>query len=284
LPSLSGHLPSMRAMYCAAPGRTLIEGDWAQQELNVMYWISGDEVLGKNLATGDVYTEDAKLVFNLPDYFKRCKCEEDCVTPDKHVKPSARQSCKVTHLTGQYGGGVRRVFEVALEEDRKAKFSHVARVYQAMWDPRVGTYKGTVGYWKRETDLVLGRPQIFSESRILGRRLYYPRPPERSRLVNYPIQATAADMTTLAEIMLDDLLEGFVGSRWAGFPAFQIMNQHDCLILETDEDPAVVRDCALLLHEVMGQEYLVDGVKRRCRIDFKVGPVWADMKDYKLAA
>lgn len=272
----------MRDMYCAAPGWTLLEGDYAQQELNVMEWVAGDPILAANLATGDVYTEDAKLAYGLPATMKRCKCEGTCQYPLLHVKASARQSCKVTHLTGQYGGGLKRVFEVMLEEDRKAKLGHVAKVFNSMWNPHTGVYKATVAYWQRETDLVLGRSPIYSESRILGRRLYYPRPPERSRIANYPIQSTAADMTTLAEIMLDDLLEGFVGSRWAGFPAFQIMNQHDCLILETKEDPSVVKDCALLLKECMGQAFKIEGKERTCKIDFKLGPIWGQMKDYKI--
>lgn len=281
MPALSGHLPSMRNMYCAAPGWTLVEGDYAQQELNVMDWVANDPILALNLATGDVYTEDAKLAFGLPSTATRCKCKGVCVSPAEHVKGTARQSCKVTHLTGQYGGGLKRVFEVMLEEDRKAKLGHVAKVFNSMWNPVNGVYRATVAYWQRETDLVMGRSPIYSESRILGRRLYYPRPPERSRIANYPIQATAADMTTLAEIALDDRLEGFVGSRWVGFPAFQIMDQHDCLILECKDDPSVIRDCGILLKECMGQAFMVEGAERTCRIDFKLGPIWGEMKDWK---
>lgn len=269
----------MRGMYCAEDGMVLLEGDYAQQELRVMYAVAGDEVLGRNLATGDVYTEDAKGVFQLSADMKRCKCEGPCQKPDLHVKASARQTCKVVHLTGQYGGGARRVHEVILEEDRRAKFSFTSRVFDGMWHPRTGTYRGTVAYWEREMERVLSIG--YSESRILGRRLYYPRPPvgDRSRVANYPIQSTAADMTTLAEIALDDRLEGFVGEKWA-HPCYQIMNQHDCLILEVKDDPTAIRDCALLLREVMGQAFVIDGKEWRFPIDLKIGKVWDGIKDF----
>lgn len=262
-------------MYSAAPGNILIEGDYAQQELRVMYAVSGDAILGNALATGDVYTEDAKAVFGLSSKASRCKCEGECQSVESHVKPAARQACKIIHLAGQYGAGVRRVYEVALEEDRNAKFSFFRSCYDAMWSPTKGTYKGTVAYWGREFDRVarLG----YSESRILGRRLYYPRLPERSRVANYPIQSTAADMTTLAEVMFDEVTDSDIGRNWVG----QVMNQHDCLIVECKDDPQVVKDCMAALKRCMMQPFLIEGRQYVFPVDFKIGHVWADLKDYK---
>lgn len=271
--SMSGALPSMRNMYRAGDGNILIEGDYAQQELRVMFAVSGDVILGRALDSGDVYTEDAKAVFNLPPTARRCKCDGACVDPTNHVKGAARQACKVTHLTGQYGGGLNRVYEVFLEIDRQVKFEFVARVFDGMWNKNTGAYKGTVAYWDRELARVakLG----YSESRILGRRLYYPRMPERSRAANYPIQSTAADMTSLAEIYLDDHHQR-IGDKWMG----QIQNQHDALMVECKNDPSVIRDVVALMREAMGQEFEIEGKKYHFPVDFKAGEVWGLMHDY----
>ncbi len=274
---VTGHLPNVRKMYSAAPGNILIEGDYAQQELRVMHAVSGDAILGHNLASGDVYTEDAKAVFGLAASAKRCKCEGPCELPGVHVKAAARQACKIIHLTGQYGGGVKRVYEVALEEDRATKFSFIRQVYDAMWNPKTGTYRGTVAYWDRELARVaqLG----YSESRILGRRLYYPRMPERSRVANYPIQSTAADMVTIAEVALDDALEAdlILQKRILG----QTVNVHDSIMLECKDDPAVIRDCMALLKSCMMQPFEIDGQPYVFPVDFKTGKVWSELKDYK---
>lgn len=195
-PNLMNLPQILRAMYCAANGYELVHGDYSQLELRVMAVVTGDPVLCLALASGDVYTEDAKAIYNLPVYLTKCDCEGKCFKPDKHVKGSARKAGKQVHLAFQYGAGPPKVFAQVLVENFEAKYSEVVKIHEGMKK----RYSATVAYWFAEQERVLR--DGYSASRLMDRRRAYPAEPPITEVANYPIQSTAADVMNLMVIRL----------------------------------------------------------------------------------
>lgn len=277
IPKDHGELPNLRRMYAAPPGHILIEADYKQQELYVMWLIARDEALGAGLR-GDVYTEDAKAIFKLPSNITKCKCEGKCTNvydpisnpSGTHIKDGVRKTAKVGHLAFQYAAGLNAIYMQMLPTDPKIKYSTVDIVHRGLKDH----YHRTVSYWHEELERV--KKTGYSETRILHRRRYYPREPPITEVVNYPIQGTAAEITTLAIIDLDDMfartkMRNPVG-LWGQF--------HDAVIVCVPDTDAWKRRGADMVREAMEQEHTIEGQKHRFRVDLKVGYNWADMKDF----
>lgn len=264
--ALQGDLPSMRAMYRAAPGHVLVHADYSQLELRVMAAVSGDSVLSAALASGDVYTEDAKDLFRLPAHYTKCKCDKregPCKYPDKHVKDAIRKQAKIIHLLFQYAGGEAAIFKAGLEQDRSLTFRTVQLIRQGL----LNRYAQTVAYWDAEHARVMETG--YSESRILQRRRTYPREPPPTETANYPIQSTASDIANLAMIELDKKLKKHV-------PGAQILIQlHDAFDVECREgDKRIVND---IMQEVMEKPFIIEGKKFTFPVEIKTGEKWSEV-------
>lgn len=251
--NLGGDLPNLRQMYRARPGYKLIEADFSQLELRVMAAVSSDEVLEAALATGDVYSADAREIFQLPSDFNVRK-----------LKPAARQLAKTVHLGYQYGAGTDALYRQAVEVDRSLRYDAVALVHAGM----KRRYSQTVAYWYEEQARV--RETGYSESRILGQRRSYPREPPITEIANYPIQSTAADVANLALIRLDAQLSG--ASRDA-----RIIGQfHDAFLLEVPDEESHLSPVRGLVRDCMEQQHDINGRKRSFPAELKEGYSWSD--------
>lgn len=246
----------LRHMLAPAPGKAIVHADKSQLELRVMAVVAADQMLQAALDSQDVYSFDARGWFQLPADFDV-----------KKLKPSARKAAKIIHLGRQYGAGLKTVFGQALRQDRSFTISRTQLLMQ-QFDKM---YYRTTRYWQEEMSRVLG--QGYSESRILGRRRVYPRPPELSETVNYPIQATASDLMNLEILELD--------KRLAEVPSAHIIIQlHDAVDVECNEDD--VPRVEQIIDEVMDREWTFEGVTRKFGIERKTtyssdGGTWADV-------
>ena len=215
---LSGYLPNLRRMYRAGPHRKLIGADLCQVELWMMAAISGDPVLLRNLQSGDVYTEDAKYLFALPEHLKKCSCKEKtwtaegpriiCQAPTNHLKPKARQDAKQTHLACQYYILLPKFYRLMLEADINTSFQHCANLYNGFHKLYAGTFA-----WGEE-ELARAHREGCSRGRILGITRTYPQLATMQEAMNYPVQTTAAELFGL---ILQRLGSG-IRPRW-GQPA-----------------------------------------------------------------
>lgn len=246
---------SLRSMYAAPKGHILIHADFSQLELRIMYAVSGDEALGDALRSGDVYTYEAKKSFALPDHLVKCECDGDCKEPDNHLKSSARKSQKIVSLASQYAASTPQVYSQYLAEDRTVTWQRVKQQHEAWKRVR----RGTVEYWSREWDRVMATG--YSESRIMRRRVTYAAPPTLNRVVNYPIQSTAADVANLAGIDLDNALHKY--AKRAKLNA----QQHDAFTIECPEDDAL--GVAAIVEECMAQEREIEGVMHKFPVDVR---------------
>lgn len=244
----------LRHMLAPAPGMAIVHADKSQLEIRVMQVVAADMVLMDGLNSGDLYSSEARGYFNIPQGEK--------------VKKPARQSAKIIRLARQYGAGLSTVYSQALRMDRTFTLSR-CQLLMKQFDTR---YYRTVAYWKEEMERVLACG--YSESRLMGRRRTYPRPPELSETVNYPIQSTASDMMNLEMIELYDRLA-------VECPRAHIIIQlHDAIDVECPEQdvPMVER----IIDEVMDREWTICGVTRKFGIERKTTyaskeGTWADV-------
>jgi DNA polymerase I-like protein with 3'-5' exonuclease and polymerase domains len=250
--TLQGELPNIRTMYCVPEGRVLVHADYSQQELRIMYAVSGDEALGEALRTGDVYSYDARQWFKLGDDFDV-----------KGKKPAARKASKIIHLAFQYQASTGAVFNQALIQDRHFKYALARELHVAAKE----LYVGTTHYWAVEHDSVCEKG--YSEGRLIGNRRYYPREPPPTETANYPVQCTAGELTALSMIELRDRMRH-------DFPSARIITiLHDAFDVECDED-----DCygvAALMDEVMSQPRLINGRHHEFPVDVKFGANWGQV-------
>lgn len=244
----------LRHMLAPAPGMAIVHADKKQLEIRVMSVVAADMVLMDAIDSGDLYTAEARGYFGIPD--------------GEPVKKPARQSAKIIRLARQYGAGLSTCYSQALKMDRTFTLGRTKTLMSA-FDRR---YYRTVAYWKEEMERVLETG--YSESRIMGRRRTYPRPPELSEVANYPIQATAADIMNEEILRLDERLR-------AECPEAHIIIQlHDAVDVECPE--AKVPQVERIIDEVMNRDVTFCGMTRNFGIDRKTtyhsqGGTWADV-------
>ncbi len=239
----------LRAMYGAPLGRVLVHADFSQLELRVMCAVAHDEVLRLRLESGDVYTADARAWFRVPE--------------GQELKKASRKQAKVIHLASQYGAGVKTVYLQVLKEDRSISFNACKLLNQEF----MNSYHRTVSYWDEELERIAATG--YSESRILHRRKVFPKMPERSQAVNFPIQSTAADIANLWYLEVDKRLQKELPS------AFPVHQFHDAGDIECDEDDAdkvknIMMECAAQEHNIEGKMYAFP-------MEIKVSSNWADL-------
>lgn len=264
-PNLMNLPQILRAMYTVEKGNVLVHADKSQMELWMMAAVSGDPVLLRNLKTGDVYSEDAKDWFGCSECGggkQQCPvCLGNSVPRSANVKdayPKQRRGSKEVHLAKQYGASDKTVWASCLKRDRGFKWGATVILCRKFEE----TYKGTVEYWDREYKRAAEAG--YSEGRLLGSRRYYPRLPERSEVVNYPIQTTAAEMMNLELIALDKDLKRYI-------PSAKLVTQlHDAVDVECRAKDAKL--CCELVEKNMGghKEYLIEGRRATFPIEIKV--------------
>lgn len=251
--ALQGRLPNMRSMYTAAPKKVLVQADWSQQELRVKRAIAADDVLAEALATGDVYSNDARFVFRLPQDYDV-----------KNKKPEARHQCKSGHLAFQYGAFTPAMWSVMLKQDLTVTFAWTDVLRKKLTE----RYYRTAQYWEEEHARV--RACGYSEGRLLHGRRYYPAEPPITETANYPIQRTAGELAAIAMLNIDDCLHDELdGANIVGI-------LHDAFQVECWEKDAYI--VAAILSECMEGPWTIDGVKQLFPVEVTMGYYWSECK------
>jgi DNA polymerase-1 len=233
-PNIMNIEQTLRHLLGPAPGNVLVHADKSQLELRVMAPVAADDALQEALNSGDVYSYDAKFMFNLP--------------ADANVKKNhagLRKASKIIHLGRQYGAGMKVIFGQALRQDRRFTLDRV-RTFMSAWDK---LYHRTVSYWSEEMQAVMSCG--YSESRIMHRRRSYPRPPGLSEVANYPVQATASDIMNIEVIKLWKRLKKEAPR------ARLIIQLHDAVDVECPERDAATIE--RIIDEELNSTWTIDG-------------------------
>ncbi len=216
----------IRQAFIAPPGRVLIAADYSQIELRIMAHLSADERLVEAFQTGiDIHRATAAEILG--------------IMPST-VTDEQRRAAKAVNFGLIYGMS-------AFGLGRQLGINRAAA--QDYVDLYFARYPGV----KRFMDeiKIRAREQGFVET-VFGRRLYLPEINARNAqrrqyaertAINAPMQGTAADIIKRAMITVDAWIES------EGAPATLIMQVHDELVFEIDEDATAVAEhiCELMV-------------------------------------
>ena len=203
----------IRKAFIAPKGQRIVAADYSQIELRIMAHLSQDKGLLNAFQQGqDVHSATAAEVFDVG--------HED-VTADQRRKAKA---INFGLMYGMSAFGLGRQLQIPRNE---------AQAYMEIYFDR---YPGVARFMEQVR--VQAADQGFVET-LFGRRLYLPdinnrhaqrRQAAERTAINAPMQGTAADIIKLAMIEVDNWL------TISGFPAIMIMQVHDELVFEVDEN------------------------------------------------
>ncbi len=166
--SIGDKMGSIKKMFIAPPGYTIVEADYSQLEVRVAWHYTGDVALGEACLSEDVHTMMASRIHNK---------SFDLVTPDE------RQGSKTTTFRLMYGGYGRTPAEVAYIEEYWARYPDFAYWWHEIREQvlETGELRSTLGRtrrWKLLTPDMVNHVQ--------------------NQAVNFPIQSLASDMCLMA--------------------------------------------------------------------------------------
>ncbi len=236
----------IRQAFIPPDGKVLLAADYSQIELRIMAHLSGDEGLVKAFTDDlDVHSATAAEVFGL---------KADEVTTDH------RRSAKAINFGLMYGmsafglGKQLGIGRGQAQEYVDLYFDRYPGVRKFMDDTREQARE--TGFVETEFGRRLYLPEI--NDRNAQRRQYA----ERSA-INAPMQGTAADIIKRAMVTVQDWL---LSSK---APARMIMQVHDELVLEVDENSVEsVRD------EVIGMMSAAADLSVPLKVDAGIGDNW----------
>ena len=163
--------PRARRAIVARPGHRLMLADFEQIEIRVLAHFCQDPALIEAIATGDVHTASAALIFQT-----------------EHVTPEQRQLSKSSVLSIIYGAGDEKFAHTAgVDVETGAAFM---QMYDARF-PHVRPWKNLVQSTGKQRKRQEGTAYVTTPA---GRRLEMRRSDAEYTLVNYLCQGTAADI------------------------------------------------------------------------------------------
>ena len=238
-----------------SPGRTLLQLDYSQAELRVLAMLSGDPALIDIYVSGkDLHDAVAAMMFG----------------PDGHKDKELRNLAKTINFGIAYGrgaGSIATTFGKTMKEAQDIIdkwFKPMPKVKEFIMNRRRMANRGEpcVTIFGRERHFVITDAEL---NHI------------QNEYINTPIQGTASDFTMLSLLNIYDYLE----ANWKG-RARLVSTVHDSIIMEVDDDPAIIKEIGNACVNIMATtplEYVPD-----CPVPFvadaEIGYKWGEM--YKL--
>jgi DNA polymerase I-like protein with 3'-5' exonuclease and polymerase domains len=220
---------AVRACFMAEPGNKLVIADYSQIELRVAAEIARDQrMVSAYRNSEDLHTLTASLITG---------------KPREEVTKQDRQKAKAANFGLLYGQGppgfqkyAKNNYGVEMSLEEATEFrEHFFKAYAGLkrWHFETGRKQDST----REVRTLLNR-----------RRLLVPGEAKYTELLNTPIQGTAADITKLALIKLNQLLPS---------KAKIVGCVHDEILVESPESDAdFVKECVQTAMESAGSEIL----------------------------
>ena len=238
-----------------SPGRILLQLDYSQAELRVLAMLSGDPALIDIYVSGkDLHDAVADMMFG----------------PDGHKDKELRNLAKTINFGIAYGrgaGSIATTFGKTMKEAQDIIdkwFKPMPKVKEFIMNRRRMANRGEpcVTIFGRERHFVITDAEL---NHI------------QNEYINTPIQGTASDFTMLSLLNIYDYLE----ANWKG-RARLVSTVHDSIIMEVDDDPAIIKEIGNACVNIMATtplEYVPD-----CPVPFvadaEIGYKWGEM--YKL--
>ncbi len=245
----------IRNGFVAEKGFVLATFDYAQVELKIAAFLSGDEKLIEIFKSGrDVHTEVASEVFGVPQEL---------------VDKEMRRQAKVINFGILYGMGVS-----ALQQNLGTKRAEAQKFYNDYF----ASFSGLANYinWikaeasrKGYTETYFGRRRYFEG---IKSHLPFIRAAAERAAINAPIQGTNADIIKIAMGQIEEMIQK-EGLEKGVRPLLQI---HDELMYEIKEDLAdtVAPKIQKIMENVISPKEIFD---IKLTISFAKGKNWGEM-------
>lgn len=242
--------PNLRSQVVAPQGRVFVGFDFAQLEARLIALLSGDRFLLDIFRNDrDIHSEFARVIW--PDFDQR-SVDERKVLRDLVKRP---EYCSF------YGGSVETAWKAVVRDYPNVTLQMISKMVGMMKTKMSG-----VNDWHQRMIRTAEREGEV-RSVIFGRRRMFPlKQFDLSEVINYPVQASAADLMNRGLMTIMPRLPK---------DAFPILQIHDAAVFECAEDDAeVLKDRVI---ECFAQEVEYQGVTVKFPVDVKIGKSWADV-------
>lgn len=276
IPNAKSDRYGIRRAFVAGPGRCLIVADYSQLEVYVLahfllhlgekYGWDGADAIAQALATGDVYSEIAKL------------CWPQVTTPAKTTKVPGgggmtyRDLAKIVVLARNYGKTEQGLAISLLDETGTSVGIDFARGILEAYDagfPALQAWTTWIADFARQhggVATLLGRWRPIPECRSDRE---YERSAGNRKAANTPIQGSAADVVACAGLGLRQ------HERLGGYGFRQCLHVHDEIILEGPSEHGV--EALAIVEQVMEHPPGID-LRVPLKVEAKIAACWADGK------
>lgn len=249
-----------RRCFAAPPGRRLVGADYSGIEMRLCAEISGDSVLTMVFVNGeDAHRATAAVIMEIA-------MEE--------VTKSQRQNAKPVNFGFIYGMMPDKFVLYAMANYGVTVSIAEAKRYRQRYFDR---YRGVAAWHKR----VLRDGQRNGFAKTLGGRIRYLDPNENfNEFFNTPVQGSGADALKTSLAIVQDRIDekyGISPAETPDGPVAIVHHVHDEIILETDDEPDMISESEVLLHDGMK-----DGMEKFVRrvpvvVEPSNGASWADI-------
>lgn len=244
-------IPNLRSQVVAPSGRNLIAFDFSAIEARLIAILSGDDFMLDIFNSGkDLHDEVSREIWPGFDGLPYAQ------------RKIARNVTKTFEYAKWYGAAPEKIWQTLKKQNPNYKFSDVLQAMRVLdkISPRIEA-------WHEELVRQVALPPYEIRSAVYGRRRVFPlgnAPP--SDTYNFGVQSTAADLMAKGILTFLPKLP----------PTAKIILQiHDCLIVEADEDDTEIVKQAML--ESFTQEMTHNGKSITFTIEVKDGKSWADV-------
>lgn len=244
---------TVRDLIIARPGGWIIEADYSQLELRIVALLSGDEKLLKWYANNeDVHAKNRDELFEPPPRMTE-KALDDLRTLAKRLV----YGCN-------YGGSAVTIWSSLVVDAPDLSLTAVKKFLELWYvmHPRIRMFQ--------EKLLDIAYRDDYVECLLSGRRQYFWGQVEATKVLNYPIQGSGADIIDGVIPIIAEELEPIEDT-------YMIAQVHDALLVDSKHPVEVCE----ILQEHMEHEVVLGEYKTKIPIDFKIGPDWKNMAKYK---
>ncbi len=244
---------AIRDMFVAKEGYKLISADYSQMELRILAHYSKDKKLVNAFLSGeDIHKVTASDTFGVPL---------------NEVTKEQRSIQKTVNFGLSYGRGA-----VSLADELGISIKRADKYIRDFFNK----YRGVSNLMERVRKRVRREKELGS---LFGRKRRFPEIASQSiskevrasierQAINFPIQASASDILSVATIKLHNKFDSF------GFNAHLVLTIHDALVYEVRDDQ--VDDAVDIIRDTMCNA--VQGLIVPLDVDISVGEHWGSLK------
>lgn len=245
----------IRSLYIAAPGNVIVGFDWAQLEMRIAAYVSGDEVMISACETDDLHSANAALLFG--DAFTSLD-QDDPVQKAEWKK--LRTIAKTSGFAIAYMASAPTVYARIVAQGLDMSLQQVEKLLKKMRQTFSAYYA-----WQ-EQQLYKTMRTGFVEAPLSKRKRWLGRNPKPTENANFPIQAGAADVMNHVLPLIVEALPAKV---------LLVAQIHDAGMFDVPEHLAdqVVKT----IREIAESPFEINGRKVVFPTDINVGHRWSEV-------